>query len=73
MRRSALERYLARFALGGMAIAGAALTGVGVASWAMADTSGFYSNPVDRGRAAGARLQPIADDFWKRQTGASAD
>ncbi len=67
MRGSDLESVLRRTALCGLGVAGSALLGVGTGQWTMAEASGFYTHPVDRGPPAYARERPVADDLWAHQ------
>lgn len=56
-------------AIVGMGVALSAMVGVGTAKWTMAETSAFYTYPVDRGPPLYARQRTVADDFWQDQAG----
>ncbi|HET9510752.1 MAG TPA: hypothetical protein VFO80_06325 [Sphingomonas sp.] len=59
MRRLEPDGILRTAAIVGMGLALSAMAGVGTAHWTMADTSGFYAYPIDRGSPAYARSRPV--------------
>jgi len=69
MKGQRLDRSLRGIAIVAMGLALSAMVGVGTGRWALSETSGFYTHPVDRGPPLYARQRPVADDFWAEQAG----
>ncbi len=62
-------RWVATVA-GGLAVS--AVAGIGLAQWAVADASGFYFNPIDRGPPAYLRDRPILSGDYSADAGSTA-